>query len=120
MAATDADNFPPEWWQIMRDRHPGGDNQIRELAAYLRQLAEPAVGVGFEKDALSSIRARTLIVQGANDWCFPPPLVAEMHGAIPDADLWVIPNGEHVPILGPRAPLFLEIALAFYAGESLE
>ena len=120
MAATDADNFPPEWWAIMRERHPNGDTQIRELAAYLRELAEPGVGVGFESDALSTIRARTFIVQGDNDWCFPPPLVAEMHGAIPDADLWVIPNGEHVPILGPRAPLFLEMALAFLGGESLD
>lgn len=116
MAATDADNFPPDWWEIMRSRHPTGDDQIRELAAYLRELAEPGVGVGFSVDALPSIQARTLIVQGDSDWCFPPPLVAEMHRAIPDAALWVIPNGEHVPILGPRTPMFLDVALRFFDG----
>ena len=116
MAATDADSFGAEWWEIMRDRHTNGDSQIRELAAYLRELAEPGVGVGFTTDALSAISARTLIVQGDSDWCFPPPLVAEMHRAIPDAALWVIPNGEHVPILGPRAPMFLEVAVEFLSG----
>lgn len=120
MAGTDADNFPPEWWEIMRARHPNGDEQIRELAAYLRELAEPGVGVGFSPDALASIRTRTLIVQGDSDWCFPPPLVAEMHEEIPDAALWIIPNGEHVPILGHRAPKFIEAALAFFAGEPLD
>ena len=52
--------------------------------------------------------------------CFPPPLVAGMHQAIPGASLWVIPQGEHVPILGARAPLFLEMAFAFFEGEKLE
>ena len=69
---------------------------------------------------LPSIQTRTLIVQGDNDWCFPPPLVADMHRAIPNADLWVIPNGEHVPILGNRAQLFLQMALTFYEGDPLD
>ena len=120
MAATDADNFAPQWWEIMRDRHARGDSQIRELAAYLRGLGTVEEGVGFTTDMLALVQARTLIVQGDSDWCFPPPLVAEMKQAIPEAALWVIPNGEHVPILGSRAPLFLEMALAFYRGDSLE
>lgn len=76
--------------------------------------------VDFTAETLANVQALTLIIQGDSDWCFPPPLVAEMQQAIPDAALWVIPNGEHVPILGSRAPRFLEIALAFYRGESLE
>jgi pimeloyl-ACP methyl ester carboxylesterase len=120
MAATDADTYSPEWWEIMRERHPNGDSQVREIARYLRELAEPGVGVGFNRDALSSIVTRTLIVQGDSDWCFPPPLVAEMHQAIPNAALWVIPKGEHVPILGQRAPMFLELALRFFEGEPLD
>jgi pimeloyl-ACP methyl ester carboxylesterase len=120
MAATDTDNYSSEWWEVMRERHPNGDAQIEEIARYLRELSVPGVGVGFAREELSSITARTLIVQGDNDWCFPPPLVAEMHRTISDADLWVIPNGEHVPILGPRAAIFLETALKFYKGEPLE
>ena len=119
MAATDADNFAPEWWETMRSRHARGDDQIRELASYLRGLAAAEGDVDFTTETLASVQARTLIVQGDSDWCFPPPLVAEMHLAIPEAALWVIPNGEHVPILGSRAPRFLEMALAFYEGEPL-
>lgn len=48
---------------------------------------------------------------------FPILLVAELHQSIPDASLLMIPNGEHVPILGRRAPLFLEQALEFFRGE---
>jgi pimeloyl-ACP methyl ester carboxylesterase len=104
----------------MRQRHPNGDNQVREIARYLRELAAPGVGVGFARGDLSSIATRTLIVQGDNDWCFPPTLVAEMHYSMPNATLWVIPNGEHVPILGQRAAMFLESALKFFHGQPFD
>lgn len=120
MAATDADSYSPEWWRIMRERHSHGDEQIREIAGYLRKLAEVEGDMHFTPEALATIQTRTLIAQGDSDWCFPTPLVAGMHQAIPDAALWVIPNGEHVPILGERAPRFLEVALAFYRGEPLD
>ena len=117
MLAADADDYPPEWWEVMRERHPRGDPQIRELVKYLRQLAASEVDVDFTPAALSSLTTETFIVQGDSDWCFPPALAAELHEGIPTASLWVIPNGEHVPILGPRAPSFLEHALAFLREE---
>ncbi|MGW8265227.1 MAG: alpha/beta fold hydrolase [Longimicrobiales bacterium] len=120
MLATDAESYSPEWWAVMRSRHPRGDGQIREIARYLRGLASAEGDVDFSAEMLSSIRAKTFIVQGDSDWCFPPPLVAMMHQAIPEASLWVIPQGEHVPILGARAPLFLDMALAFFQGDRLE
>lgn len=46
--------------------------------------------------------------------------LALLHQAIPDASLRVIPQGEHVPILGARAPLFLEMASAFLRVERLQ
>ena len=120
MLATDAESYSPEWWAVMRSRHPRGDDQIREIAGYLRGMAAAEGDVDFNPERLSSVRAKTFIVQGDSDWCFPPPLAAGMHQAIPDASLWVIPRGEHVPILGARAPLFLEMAFAFFEGEELE
>lgn len=120
MLAADAGSYSPEWWAVMRSRHPRGDDQIREIAGYLPGLAAAEGDVDFSPEMLSSIRAETFIVQGDSDWCFPPPLVAGMHQAIPGASLWVIPQGEHVPILGARAPLFLEMAFAFFEREKLE
>jgi len=40
MAASNADRYGPEWWKVMRDRHAYDDGQIREIAGYLRGLAE--------------------------------------------------------------------------------
>lgn len=117
MADASPDRYSPEWWQVMRGRHPGGDEQIREISGYLNQLAAAEGDVDFSQPVLSEIQARTLIVQGDSDWCFPPILAAEMHQGIPDASLWVIPWGEHVPILGPRAPMFLDLALEFLEGD---
>ena len=118
MAASNSDSNGPEWWEVMRDRHPNGDVQIREIVTYLQHLAER--DLGFSVETLASVQARTFIVQGDSDWCFPTTQVADMQQAIPDAALWVIPNGEHVPILGHRAPQFLELAMAFFAGNPLD
>jgi pimeloyl-ACP methyl ester carboxylesterase len=113
MADASPDRYSPEWWEVMRERHPRGDEQIRDIVGYLNGLAAEEGDVDFSRATLSEIQAPTLIVQGDSDWCFPPILAAEMHQGITDASLWVIPWGEHVPILGSRAPMFLDVALAF-------
>ncbi len=113
MAATDADAYPEEWWEIMRSRHPRGDEQIRAIADILPELAAAEGDVNFTPAILATIEAPTFIVHGDSDWCFPPSLAAEMHQAIPNSSLWVIPHGEHVPILGDWAPEFLRLALEF-------
>lgn len=120
MLAADADSYAPEWWEVMRKRHPGGDVQIRELPGYLRQLASAEDDVNFTSAALRSVQAQTFLVQGDQDWCFPPVLAAEMHQAIPESTLWVIPEGEHVPILGPRAAAFLDSALDFFRDQGMD
>jgi pimeloyl-ACP methyl ester carboxylesterase len=113
MAATDADSYPEEWWEIMRSRHPRGDEQIRAIADILPRLAAADGDVTFTPELLATIEAPTFIVHGDSDWCFPPSLAAEMHEAIPNSSLWVIPWGEHVPILGDWAPEFLRLAMEF-------
>jgi len=113
-AATDADSFGPEWWGIMRNRHAHGDDQIRGIPVMLPALSAAEGDVAFTPEALASIQARTLIVHGDSDWCFPPSMAAGMHESIPESALWVIPEGEHVPILGAWAPEFLRLALDFF------
>jgi pimeloyl-ACP methyl ester carboxylesterase len=117
MAATDVDAYPAEWWDIMRSRHPRGDDQIRAIANILPELAAAEGDVAFTSETLASIQAPTFIVHGDSDWCFPPSLAADMHEAIPNSWLWVIPQGEHVPILGDRAPEFLRLAMEFLKTE---
>ena len=117
MAATDVDSYSEDWWEVMRSRHPRGDGQIRAIANMLPELAAAEGDVAFTPEVLASIRAPTFIVHGDSDWCFPPSLAADMHEAIPVSRLWVIPQGEHVPILGDRAPEFLRLALEFLEAE---
>lgn len=114
MLATDAGAYPETWWELMRSRHSRGDPQIQEIVGYLRSFGENEGDVDFSASDLATIEAPTLIVHGDQDWCFPPSLAAEMYEAIPTANLWVIPGGEHVPILGEHAQRFLDTALAFF------
>lgn len=114
LASTDADSYSPDWWEVMRERHPRGDRQIRGIAAMLPELAAAEDDVDFTPERLRAINTRTFIVHGDSDWCFPSSMAAGMHEAMPDSRLWILPEGEHVPILGESASLFLRFALEFY------
>lgn len=100
----------------MRVRHSHGDEQIAAIAGLLAVFAADETDVAFAGADLARIEARTLIVHGDRDWCFPPDMAVDMYRAVPDAQLWVVPNGGHVPIAGEHAAQFMKTALAFLAG----
>jgi pimeloyl-ACP methyl ester carboxylesterase len=51
-------------------------------------------------DVLNRFTAKTMIVSGDNDFAAPFLVNAlQMYQAIPDAQLWVVPNGSHLPHL---------------------
>lgn len=52
-------------------------------------------------DRLNAITARTLIVHGDNDPLVPVRYAWETYEAIPDAHLWIVPFGGHIPYLYP-------------------
>lgn len=114
MAATDVASYPDAWWSEMRSRHLHGDEQITAIANLLSVFAADETDVAFTPVDLAGVEARTLIVHGDRDWCFPPAMAVEMYDAIPDAQLWIVPNGGHVPITGQHAAPFTATALAFF------
>jgi pimeloyl-ACP methyl ester carboxylesterase len=69
--------------------------------------------MNFTPPYLSTIGARTLIVQGDRDPLYPVELAVEMAKAIPQSSLWVVPNGGHVPLTGERWNELLRTAAAF-------
>ena len=69
--------------------------------------------LNFTPPLLSTIRARTLIVQGDRDPLYPVELSVEMARAIPHSELWIVPGGGHGPVLGARWGEFLKAALEF-------
>jgi pimeloyl-ACP methyl ester carboxylesterase len=69
--------------------------------------------MNFTPPFLSTIQARTLIVQGDRDPLYPVEISVEMAKSIPNSSLWIIPNAGHGPVLGNNWPEFLKTAAAF-------
>jgi pimeloyl-ACP methyl ester carboxylesterase len=108
-----ADSLPEEQWEILRRRHPGGDAQIQAILASSKAFADSYDDLNFTPPLLSTIQARTLIVQGDRDPLYPVELSVEMAKAIPWSSLWIIPEGGHGPVFGEKWPEFLKTAAAF-------
>ena len=102
-------------WAEMRGRHHLGDEQIRALWRHAREFAGDREDMNFTAAALSTITARTLIVHGDRDPLYPVEQAVELFRGIPDASLWVVPNGGHGPIFGEQAAPFVKTAAAFLA-----
>jgi len=100
-------------WAEMRGRHHHGDDQIRALWKHARGFADDRDDMNFTAAALSGITARTLIVHGDRDPLYPVELAVELLRGIPNAALWVVPNGGHGPIFGEQAAPFVRTATAF-------
>jgi len=106
-------------WQQMRQWHRQGDEQILEIWRQSKAFGDSYDDMNFTSPYLSTITARTLIVHGDRDPLYPVALALEMHSAIPNSFLWVIPNGGHGPIFaehtgsGETTDRFAETALAF-------
>lgn len=113
MLGTTEESFPPEWWEEMRARHQHGEEQITLIANMLQLFAGNDLDAAFIAADFARITAPTLIVYGDQDWCFPTTMAADIYEAIPEAALWVVPYGPHVPITGPHQKRFTETALAF-------
>ena len=108
-----ADNLPEEQWEILRRRHPGGDAQIRAILASTKSFATSYDDLNFTPPLLSTIQARTFIIQGDRDPLYPVELSIEMARAITKSRLWIIPNEGHGPVIGSRWPEFIQTSSAF-------
>lgn len=97
----------------LKRRHPGGDAQIAAILDSTRAFADSYDDLTFTPPHLSTIQARTLIVQGDRDPLYPVELSVEMARAIPKSSLWIVPNSGHGPVLGEKWPDFLKNAAAF-------
>jgi pimeloyl-ACP methyl ester carboxylesterase len=107
------DSVPEAHREFMRRSHPGGDAQISAILASTRAFADSYDDMNFTPPCLSTIQARTLIVQGDRDPLYPVELSVEMARAIPRSSLWIVPDSGHGPVLGERWPEFLKTAANF-------
>jgi pimeloyl-ACP methyl ester carboxylesterase len=107
------DSLTEQQWEVLRKRHPGGDAQIKALLASTEAFATSYDDMNFTPPYLSTIQARTLIVQGDRDPLYPVEISAEMARALRQSSLWIIPGGGHGPVIGERWPEFLKTAASF-------
>lgn len=118
-----SDNHTDDEWNVMRQRHKHGDDQIRALWRLGGEFKDSYDDMNFTPPYLSTIRARTLIVHGDRDPLYPVQLAMEMHAVISGSHLWVIPNGGHGPIFGEHTgsgettSRFAETTMAFLRGD---
>jgi pimeloyl-ACP methyl ester carboxylesterase len=110
-------DFKPEHWQMMRQRHKNGDDQILQLLNYATTMKDSYDDLNFTPPYLARITARTLIVCGDRDEILPVEIFFEMHRVIAGSRLWVVPNGAHAPVFGEMAIGFVQTALQFLATE---
>ena len=107
--------MPQPVQEMYRECAQRGDEQIRQLIAQFNALHDDHDDMSFTAQNLSTITARTLVVHGDRDRFFPVDIPIAVYRSIPDAELWVIPGGDHVPVLDPTVP-FTSTALRFLDG----
>ena len=93
-----------------------GEAQTRAVVGQFHRMKDSYDDMNFTAPYLSTITARTLIVHGDRDEFFPVNIPIEMYQAIPEAYLWIVPGGGHIPIFGEQAEDFSDKALTFLRG----
>jgi pimeloyl-ACP methyl ester carboxylesterase len=96
-----------------------GEEQAKQLVQQFGTFAHSYNDMIFTPPTLGTIKARTLIVHGDRDEFFPVALPVQMYESIPGSELWIVPNGDHVPIFGERAAEFLRVTQQFLAGANV-
>jgi len=99
--------MPKEVQEMYRECAKRGDEQIRQLITQFNVLHENYDDLNFTAQSLSTITARTLVVHGDRDSFFPVEIAVSIYRSIPDAALWIIPGGDHVPIYDSSVPFTL-------------
>lgn len=107
---------PKEVIDMFNECASRGEPQVRELMGQFLGFKDSHEDMNLTPPYLGTIKARTLIVHGDRDEFFPVDIPVTMYTSIPGSQLWIVPNGDHVPIYGKRTPEFLRITQQFLAG----
>jgi pimeloyl-ACP methyl ester carboxylesterase len=116
MRGVSTETLPPPVLEMFRTCAMRGEAQARALIGQFHAFKDSHDDMAFTPAALATIRARTLIVHGDRDEFFPVSIPVDMYGAIPGSELWIVPQGDHVPIYGERTPEFLRVTQRFLSG----
>jgi pimeloyl-ACP methyl ester carboxylesterase len=109
---TTLSTLPPEVAAGFRACSARGETQAAGLAAQFGRFADASVPDVFAPLDVSGVVAPVLLVQGDRDVFFPVEQTLALYRSLRDAQMWVIPAGDHVPIYNANVP-FVSRTLAF-------
>jgi pimeloyl-ACP methyl ester carboxylesterase len=89
-----------------------GPAQVDELLAQFQALGRSRGDPDFSPADLARVTAPTLVVHGDRDEFFPVEIALGLYRGVRGSRLWVVPDGDHVPIYDPLVP-FADVALRF-------
>lgn len=104
-------------WTAMRKIHLLGDDQIKMLWQQAKAFCDSRDDLTLTNSDLSKIKAKTLIIQGDRDPFYPVEISVEMYRQIPNASLWIIPNGGHVSLTETWLKPFLDMVKTHIEGK---
>jgi pimeloyl-ACP methyl ester carboxylesterase len=82
------ETMPPSFQADMLRNHPRGVPQIKKLISM-------ALIETLEDQDLAPVKTKTLLLVGDRDEVFPVPSVLQTYQALPNAQLWIVPNLGH-------------------------
>lgn len=96
-SVADPDKNPPNETQIKSHGTQKASLLTRQFWNFRKLYGDPS----FTPDVMATVKARTLIIHGDNDPIAPVSNAWGMYQNIPQARLWIVPNGGHVPPVLP-------------------
>ncbi len=98
MRASSPDSVTTEQLEREGRIHSRGLEQAKELMSQFHAFKDNYDDMNFTPPYLSTITANTLILHGDRDQFIPVYIPVEQYQAIPNSYLWIVPNGEHIPL----------------------
>jgi pimeloyl-ACP methyl ester carboxylesterase len=117
MRGTNSDNVPEETMRELRKVHKYGHQQIISLMEMDKIAIDDYQDMSFTPPYLSTIKAKTLIVQGERDRHNSIDTGLELYKSIPESFLWIVPNAGHVPIRDAYQDIFVNTARSFLSDQ---
>lgn len=117
----DLDNDLQEFYLSI---HPGGQKQLTAIFDAENKMAKEfpttSDSAPLSTEVLSTITIPTFLIWGDRDIYFPIDVAVELYQSLPNAQLWVLPGQDHVPIWpewggdSDAAARFVSIAHQFF------
>jgi pimeloyl-ACP methyl ester carboxylesterase len=117
--STSYENIDEGYMNYLKEQHPRGETQIRNLLTQFKNMADSYDDMNFTNPYLSSIRSSTLVIHGDRDAFFAVDIPVNSYKSIPNSYLWIVPNFGHSSIDKNSiwADAFLKVVNKFFSGE---